>query len=149
MPGRLVLKGGASFAGRIPKGQSDSLAAEVVFNTGMTGYVETLTDPSYAGQILVFTYPLLGNYGVPGPETWESAKIHLRGVVVSELTEQWSHAGSHQSLGEWLREQGVPVITGVDTRALTKYLRTRGVMPGAIATGPHPDLKLPAPVKSW
>ncbi len=133
-PTKLVLAGGQSYEGMAPEWQSDSLIGETVFNTGMTGYVETLTDPSYAGQILVFTYPLLGNYGVPGPETWESAKIHLRGVVVSELTENWSHEGSLRSLGAWLRAQNVPIITGVDTRALTKYLRTRGTMAGVISS---------------
>lgn len=113
----------------------------------MTGYVETLTDPSYTGQILVFTSPLLGNYGVPDPSTWESPKIHVRGVVVSELTQHWSHAGSTRSLSEWLKEQGVPVIAGVDTRALTKYLRSRGTLPGVITTQNQPSLTLPAATK--
>jgi carbamoyl-phosphate synthase small subunit len=142
---KIVLDGGITFAGFVPEGQKDSLSGEIVFNTGMTGYVETLTDPSYSGQILVFTFPLLGNYGVPGPETWESTKIHLRGVVVSELNAAWSHEGSTQSLGMWLREQGVPIITGVDTRELTKYLRTRGTMNGVITTHDHPDFKITLP----
>jgi len=131
-PGKITLAGGITFMGRIPEWQSDGVIGEAVFNTGMTGYVETLTDPSYAGQILVFTFPLLGNYGVPDKSTWESSKIHLRGVIVSELSEKWSHEGSLQSLGAWLREQNVPIITDVDTRALTKYLRTRGTMAGVI-----------------
>jgi carbamoyl-phosphate synthase small subunit len=136
---KLVLSDGVSFDGHVPDWQTDSLVGEAVFNTGMTGYVETLTDPSYAGQILVFTYPLLGNYGVPSQDTWESSKIHLRGVVVSELTLKWSHEGSLKSLGEWLREQNVPIITGIDTRALTKHLRTRGTMAGIITSSDnHP-----------
>ena len=119
----------------MPVGQSTSLTGEIVFNTGMTGYVETLTDPSYSGQILVFTYPLIGNYGVSGPDSWESAKIHLRGVVVSELSTKWSHTDSVGSLRDWLSSQGIPFITGVDTRELTKYLRTRGTMAAVIT--PH------------
>jgi carbamoyl-phosphate synthase small subunit len=110
------------------------VVGEVVFNTGMTGYVETLTDPSYSGQILTFTYPLIGNYGVPDPETWESGGMHLRGVIVSELTADWSHATGLQSLLEWLQEQKVPVIMGVDTRALTKKLREHGVMAGLVTS---------------
>ncbi|HVQ44906.1 MAG TPA: glutamine-hydrolyzing carbamoyl-phosphate synthase small subunit [Candidatus Saccharimonadia bacterium] len=146
-PGRLVLEGGQSFAGQVPDWHHDGLSGETVFNTGMTGYVETLTDPSYSGQILAFTYPLLGNYGVPDAGTWESQKIHLRGVVVSELTQAWSHVGSLKSLGAWLREQNIPFITGVDTRALTKYLRTRGTMTGLITTADRPRLAGRAPAK--
>ncbi|HEX3082005.1 MAG TPA: glutamine-hydrolyzing carbamoyl-phosphate synthase small subunit [Candidatus Saccharimonadia bacterium] len=130
----LTLAGGTRFNGAVPEGQADSLTGEVVFTTGMTGYVNTLTDPSYSGQIIVFTYPLIGNYGVPGPSGWESTKIHARGVVVSELAGFWSHAGHPKGLGKWLAEQHVPIITGVDTRALTKYLRTRGTTAGIIST---------------
>src|SRR3989338_8023476 len=96
---------------------------EVVFTTGMTGYIESLTDPSYSGQILVFTYPLIGNYGVQDKSVWESDKIHATGVVVSEASE---------SFANWLREQNVPLITGVDTRALTKHIRSYGTMTGEI-----------------
>jgi carbamoyl-phosphate synthase small subunit len=131
-PAELVLADGSRFAGLAPSWQPDSRSGEVVFNTGMTGYVETLTDPSYSGQILTFTYPLIGNYGVMPETEWESAAMHLRGVVVSELTSDWSHAGSTSSLLDWLRTQEVPVITGVDTRSLTKHLRTKGTIPGAI-----------------
>ena len=134
IPAKLWLSDGTSFDGSVPDWQPDGEAGEVVFNTGMTGYVETLTDPSYSGQILTFTYPLIGNYGVPDPASWESERLHLRGVVVSELTMQWSHAGHVRSLLDWLREQQVPVITGVDTRALTKLLRVHGTMAGTIAT---------------
>ena len=140
-PAKLWLSDGTAFDGEVPDWQPDGEAGEVVFNTGMTGYVETLTDPSYAGQILTFTYPLIGNYGVPSPATWESAGMHLRGIVVSELTMQWSHAGHLRSLLEWLRDQRVPVITGVDTRALTKLLRVHGTMAGVIAAGQPAAIK--------
>lgn len=129
---KLTLADGKTFEGFAPEGQKNSLPAEVVFNTGMTGYVESLTDPSYAGQILVFTYPLMGNYGVSEKNNWESDKIHASGVVVSESCEAWSHQGSNQSLLEWLGSQQVPIITGVDTRALTKHLRVQGTMGGII-----------------
>lgn len=129
---KLILADGAVFNGYVPAGQKPSEPAEVVFNTGMTGYTESLTDPSYAGQILVFTYPLMGNYGVESPLSWESEKIHARGVVVGELTEHWSNSASRQSLLNWLKSQKVPVITGIDTRALTKHLRVQGTMGGVI-----------------
>jgi carbamoyl-phosphate synthase small subunit len=106
---------------------------EVVFSTGMTGYVESLTDPSYAGQILVFTYPLIGNYGVPRQELWESGKIHAKGVIVSEACEKWSHYQGRRSFAEWLDKQGVSLLTGVDTRALTRAIRSHGSMPGMIS----------------
>jgi carbamoyl-phosphate synthase small subunit len=130
---QLVLKSGEVFNGSIPESQVSVSFGEVVFNTGMVGYVETLTDPSYAGQILVFTYPLMGNYGVSGPATWESAKIHAKGVVFAELSPFYSNHAAEKSLQAWLEEQGVPYMTGVDTRALTKCLRDKGVVPGAIA----------------
>ncbi len=97
---------------------------EVVFTTGMTGYIESLTDPSYHGQILVFTYPLIGNYGITDYSTWESERIHASGVIISES------GGSE--FNSWLRDQSIPLLTGVDTRALTKYLRSRGTMLGRI-----------------
>jgi len=131
-PSKVWLTDKTSFRGLAPAGQAVGVG-EVVFNTGMTGYVETLTDPSYADQILVFTYPLIGNYGVMDASTWESAKIHLKGVVMSELCQGWSHEGAVESLFAWLQAQGVPFITDVDTRSLTKYLRTRGTMMGAIS----------------
>ncbi|MBI2589061.1 glutamine-hydrolyzing carbamoyl-phosphate synthase small subunit [Candidatus Saccharibacteria bacterium] len=139
-PTKLTLADGKVFAGFAPKGQKNSPPAEVVFNTGMTGYEESLTDPSYAGQILVFTYPLMGNYGVSGKNNWESDKIHAYGVVVSESCQTWSHQGSHQSLLDWLKNQNVPIITGVDTRALTKHLRVQGTM-GGIIGGSKSSLK--------
>jgi carbamoyl-phosphate synthase small subunit len=135
------------FKGRIPAAQTGTFPGEVVFTTGMTGYVESLTDPSYAGQILVFTYPMIGNYGVLREEAWESEKIRVAGLITSELCEGWSHARATQPLLEWLTRERIPLFTGVDTRALTKYLRTRGVMQGAIAPKalrlPLPPLQIP------
>ena len=113
--------------------QSQLFSGEVVFSTGMTGYVESLTDPSYSGQILVFTYPLIGNYGVD-VRSGESSKIHAAGVIVSSACREWSHAGSDRSLADWLEDQGVPLLTDIDTRALTKHLRTAGTMLGGIAS---------------
>lgn len=129
---QLVLQSGEVFHGQAPAHQDQITFGEVVFNTGMVGYVESLTDPSYAGQILVFTYPLIGNYGVSAPSTWESEKIHVRGVIFSELSPYYSNQSAEKSLQAWLEEQNIPYLTGVDTRALTKCLRTKGVVPGAI-----------------
>lgn len=134
-PAQLVLKNGAAFSGWAPLHQADIAYGEVVFNTGMVGYVESLTDPSYAGQILVFTYPLLGNYGVATQNTWESARIHAKGVIMSELAPFYSNHSAAQSLLEWLQTQEISFLTGVDTRALTKQLRGQGVAPGAIVAG--------------
>lgn len=147
-PSRLHLADGKRFSGQSPAWQTDDYHGEAVFNTGMTGYVESLTDPSYAGQILVFTYPLIGNYGVPDPETWESLKIHAAGVVVSQACEEWSHTLGRDSLAGWLRVQGVPLITGVDTRTLTRHLRSSGTMPGAISGRRSVTPKLLDPVRA-
>src|ERR1700730_6951741 len=100
-------------------GAAGSVGGEVVFNTGMSGYVETLTDPSYKGQILVLTYPLQGNYGVPkGP--YESKNIQVQGLIVSHYSENPSHHAGVKSLGDWLKADGIPAIYGVDTRTLTR-----------------------------
>ena len=115
-------------------------SGEVVFNTGMVGYPESLTDPSYRGQILVFTYPLIGNYGVPSEELneWgfskylESEALHVRGVIVAQASDHYSHHTATSSLHRWLLKYNIPGITGVDTRALTKRLREEGVMLGRI-----------------
>jgi carbamoyl-phosphate synthase small subunit len=131
-PSRVVLKNGEVFKGQSPAWQKETFFGEVVFTTGMTGYVESLTDPSYAGQILVFTYPLIGNYGVPDPKDWESKKIHAAGVVINELSTFYHHWDAVKSFSEWLFDQKIPLITGVDTRALTKLLRVYGVCLGAI-----------------
>ena len=132
IPGYVVLKDGTVFEG-FGFASNGQVLGEVVFNTGMTGYVESLTDPSYAGQIVVLTYPLVGNYGVPDKATWESERMQIAGLVVCEYSDQYSHHDAEQSLGEWLRASGVPAITGVDTRALTKKLREHGVMLGSLA----------------
>ncbi len=128
---KLLLEDGTVFEGK-SFGAPVWAAGEVVFNTGMTGYVESLSDPSYAGQILVCTYPLIGNYGVPDRRFFESAKMQIAGLVVAEYSENYSHHAAKKSLGAWLKESGVPAITGVDTRALTKKLRERGVMLGQL-----------------
>ncbi len=128
---KLYLKDGTVFEGK-SFGAPKNASGEVVFNTGMTGYVESLTDPSYAGQIVVLTYPLIGNYGVPDKKFFESNKMQIAGLVVAEYSEQYSHHAAKQSLAEWLKVSGVPAITGVDTRALTKKLREHGVMLGHI-----------------
>lgn len=122
---------GASFGARRPA------CGEVVFNTGMTGYVETLTDPSYAGQILVMTYPLVGNYGVPAPRAagslarpYESDRIQVQALVVQHYVDDYSHHAAARSLRRWLQDEDIPAITGVDTRTLTRLLRERGTMQG-------------------
>ena len=127
----LYLKDGTRIEGK-SFGADVSVHGEVVFNTGMTGYVESFTDPSYAGQIVVLTYPLIGNYGVPVETLFESKKIQIAGLIVSEYSEKYSHFAAQKSLAAWLKESGVPAITGVDTRALTKKLREHGVMLGAL-----------------
>ncbi len=124
----LILEDGAEFSG---EGEA-FCSGEVVFTTGMCGYSESLTDPSFTGQILVFTYPLIGNYGVSSFENWESKKIQVAGVVVNEVCDNWSHHAGLRSLQEWLEKEGVPLLTGVDTRAVTKHLRDKGTMLGAI-----------------
>ncbi|KAI5954571.1 URA2 [Candida jiufengensis] len=126
-------------------GAEKPIAGEVVFQTGMVGYPESITDPSYEGQILVITYPLVGNYGVPDrelkdedyfpalPKYFESNRIHIAGLVVAHYTENYSHFLAKSSLGQWLKEQGIPAIYGVDTRALTKRLREKGSTLGRLA----------------
>ena len=120
-------------------GYKGSASGEVVFNTAMTGYPESLTDPSYKGQILVLTYPLIGNYGVPdyGKDKgilnyFESEKIHISGLVIADYSWESNHWNAQKSLHEWLIEHKIPAIYDVDTRALTKHLREKGTMPGKI-----------------
>ena len=135
----LILDDGSRFEGWSFGAEQDT-AGEVVFNTAMTGYPESLTDPSYAGQILVMTYPLVGNYGVPSttladnglPLFMESPRIHVKALVVADYSERHSHWNAKESLGEWLRREKIPAITGIDTRRLTKLLREHGVMSGKI-----------------
>jgi carbamoyl-phosphate synthase small subunit len=125
----LILEDGAVFAGR-SLGAPRPAAGEVVFNTGMVGYTEALTDPSYRGQILVLTYPLVGNYGVP--PAFESPRIQASALVVSELALEYSHSSALRSLPQWLKDEGIPCIAGVDTRAITKRLREKGCMLGKV-----------------
>jgi carbamoyl-phosphate synthase small subunit len=133
---KLVLEDGSEMEGS-SFGTVAPVAGEVVFNTGMTGYVETLTDPSYRGQILVATYPLIGNYGVPAPRPagsldrpYESGRIQVQGLVVQAYPGQHSHHTAARSLADWLSAEGVPAVTGIDTRSLTRRLRERGTMQG-------------------
>lgn len=133
MKGYLTLENGGTFTGEMPDWQTEQFAGEVVFTTGMCGYYESLTDPSFSGQILVFTYPLIGNYGIANQEHWESDKIQVKGVVVSSCCTEWSHHRGYTSLLEWLKSCGIPILTGVDTRALTKQLRSVGTLQGVIS----------------
>ena len=134
---RLILDDGTEFCGW-SFGYEANAVGEVVFNTAMTGYPESLTDPSYAGQILVTTYPLIGNYGVPEiggeplPKFMESERIHVKGLVVADYSEKYSHWNAKESLAEWLKREKIPAITGIDTRRLTQRLRESGVMRGRI-----------------
>ena len=127
----LILDDGTRFCGH-SFGAFTNIGGEVVFNTAMIGYPESLTDPSYAGQILVLTYPLIGNYGVPANDLWESTQIYAEALIVSDYSEAFSHWNGKESLGDWLKREQRPAITGIDTRALTRLLRERGVMMGRI-----------------
>ena len=135
----LVLQDGTKFHGK-SFGYDAPVAGEVVFNTAMMGYPESLTDPSYAGQLVTLTFPLVGNYGVPPftfgaeglPTFMESDHIHASAIIVSDYSEQYSHWNANESLAEWLKREQVPGITGIDTRELTKVLREHGVMMGQI-----------------
>jgi carbamoyl-phosphate synthase small subunit len=137
-PIKLVLEDGNEFSG-YSFGYEKSVSGEVVFNTAMTGYPESLTDPSYKGQILTLTFPLIGNYGVPGEEEaekmfkfFESYALHISGLIVSDYSFEHSHWNAKKSLADWLKEYEVPGIYGIDTRALTKILREKGTMLGKI-----------------
>src|SRR5436189_807853 len=128
---QLVLRDGSCVIGDHFGGHR-SVSGEVVFNTGMVGYPEALTDPSYRGQILVLTYPLIGNYGVPGQNfsnnlavVFESDRVQIAGLIVSESSFSYSHWNATRSLSQWLQEEKVPALTGIDTRALTKYIREK------------------------
>lgn len=135
---RFELEDGSVFFGFSFAAQS-SVAGEVVFNTSMVGYPESLSDPSYCGQILVLTYPLIGNYGVPesinidGLEKWfESTKVNILGLIVSEYSSHYDHWTATRSLSDWLCEHNIPALYGIDTRMLTKRLRDEGTMLGRI-----------------
>jgi carbamoyl-phosphate synthase small subunit len=136
--GKLVLEDGNEFNG-YSFGYNRSVSGEVVFNTAMTGYPESFTDPSYKGQILILTYPIIGNYGVPDYlreddmfKFFESNSLHISGLVISDYTEDYSHWNANKSLGEWLKEYKIPGIYGIDTRSLTKILREKGTLLGKI-----------------
>ena len=142
--GKLLLEDGSEFPGFV-FGLPESTSGEVVFNTGMVGYPETLTDPSYKGQILVFTFPLIGNYGIPAdsiieklPENFESHKIQIQALIVSENSEEFNHWNSAQSLSSWLEKYNVPGLCGIDTRRLTKLIREHGTMLGKIIVDSEP-----------
>ena len=143
----LVLEDGTSFKGK-SFGYDTPVAGEVVFNTAMMGYPESLTDPSYAGQLMVLTYPLVGNYGVPPfsfeenglPTFMESDRIYASAIIVSDYSEQYCHWNAHESLADWLKREKVPGITGIDTRQLTKVLREHGVMMGKLE---FDDMEIP------
>ena len=142
----LVLSDGTRFHGK-SFGYDAPVAGEVVFNTAMMGYPESLTDPSYAGQLMTLTYPLVGNYGVPEfsveengiPTFMESDRIYASAIIVSDYSEQYSHWNAKESLADWLKREHVPGITGIDTRQLTKVLREHGVMMGKILFDDEPD----------
>lgn len=129
--GRLILQDGTTFEGR-SFGYKGATAGEIVFCTGMVGYPEALTDASFAGQILTMTYPLIGNYGVPEPSFWESERIHVSGLIVSNYIDTPYHPQSTMTLGAWLMQEGVPALEIKDTRLLTQHIRTHGAMPAKI-----------------
>jgi carbamoyl-phosphate synthase small subunit len=152
-PAKLILEDGQTFQG-YSFGKELNVDGEVVFNTGMVGYPETLTDPSYRGQILVLTYPLIGNYGIPGldpengiPKYFESNHIQIRGLLVSDYSEDYSHWNAKKSLGAWICENDIPALTGIDTRTLTKKLRTQGTMLGRITFDDTMDCQIEDPNK--
>jgi carbamoyl-phosphate synthase small subunit len=135
---KLILEDGTAFTGK-SFGAEKSVAGEVVFYTAMTGYPESLTDPSYTGQILVSTYPMIGNYGVPSDKTengiyrhYESDKVQITGLIISDYSFEYSHWNAIKSLSDWLEEWNVPGLFDIDTRALTKILREKGSMLGKI-----------------
>jgi carbamoyl-phosphate synthase small subunit len=151
---KLILEDGSEFEG-YSFGFDKNTTGEVVFNTGMVGYPETMTDPSYRGQILVCTYPLIGNYGVPDDEkfnelfkNFESDEIHIRALIVSDYSEEYSHWSAKRSLAEWMIEQKIPGVTGIDTRMLTRKLRNEGSMLGKIIIDEKEKIEFEDPNKT-
>lgn len=137
-PGKLILSDGTVYSGT-GFGYLKPVAGEAVFNTGMVGYPETMTDPSYKGQILTITYPLIGNYGIPDEErengllrNFESEGIHISGLIISENVSKYSHWSAVQSLEEWMIRHKIPGLYGVDTRMITRKLRGEGTIPGVL-----------------
>ncbi|XP_023687334.1 multifunctional protein CAD isoform X1 [Paramormyrops kingsleyae] len=148
--GSLILEDGTTFKGRL-FGAVTSVSGEVVFQTGMVGYPEALTDPSYKSQILTLTYPMVGNYGIPSNEDgeyglskwFESTKIHAAALIVGEICQNPSHWSSTKSLDQWLKEQGIPGLEGIDTRCLTKKIREKGTMLGKLVVDGTPETTVP------
>lgn len=147
----LLLEDGSEFTG-YSFGFDKNTNGEVVFNTGMVGYPETMTDPSYRGQILVCTYPLIGNYGIPGSEredgllkNFESDTIHCRALIVSDYSNDYSHWNAKRSLADWMIEHKIPGIQGIDTRMLTRKLREKGTMLGKIIIVPNEEIEFDDP----
>ena len=145
-PLQLILEDGTVFEGK-SFGYEAPAAGEVVFSTGMVGYTESLSDPSYLGQILTLTYPLIGNYGVPKEEAqngisafFESEKIQASGLIVSDFSFEYSHWNAVKSLSDWLKENKVPAVYGIDTRELTKLVRENGTMLGKLVFPDQPDI---------
>lgn len=136
--GYLILENGMTFEG-ISFGYEKNVSGEVVFNTSMMGYPEGFTDPSYFGQILTMTYPLIGNYGVPDGssvggvgQNWESEKLQIQGLVVANYIDNNSHWQAKETLSQWLKREKIPALSGIDTRTLTKIIREKGVLKGVI-----------------
>lgn len=151
---KLILEDGTEFIG-FSFGQESNTNGEVVFNTGMVGYPETLTDPSYRGQILVCTFPLIGNYGIPPKKEenkllkyFESDKIHIRALIVSDYSFEYSHWNAEKSLSDWLKEEKIPAIYSIDTRMLTRKLRDKGTMLGKIIIDKKSNLDFVDPNKN-
>ena len=142
-PALLVLADGEVFEGEAVGCSQPIATGELVFNTALSGYQEVLTDPSYAGQVVAFTYPHIGNYGT-NPEDDESGRPHCRGVVVRDLTPEPSNWRAVTGIGEWLERRGVPAVAGVDTRRLTRHLRDKGAMPCAFGTAGERALRAAA-----
>lgn len=136
--GKLILKNGQIFEGK-SFGAETSSAGEVVFSTGMMGYPESLTDPSYKGQILVLTYPLVGNYGIPSKSFWEADKIMVSGLIVSDYIDTPYHFQSKRTLSNWLIEENIPALEIKDTRLLTQIIREEGTLLGKITNGHDTD----------
>lgn len=151
---KLILEDGSEFSG-YSFGYEGNTNGEVVFNTGMVGYPETMTDPSYRGQILVCTYPLIGNYGIPSKEmedgllkNFESDNIHCRALIVTDYSFEYSHWSAEKSLSDWMKEEKIPGIYGIDTRMLTRKLRDKGTMLGKVVIDENIEIGFEDPNKT-
>lgn len=137
--GALVLSDGSVFEGELIGAPDRVATGEVVFNTALSGYQEIITDPSYAGQIITFTYPHIGNYGVNADDA-ESRSVFCRGVIIRDLARRHSNYRADGGLDAYLRDRGVPGIAGIDTRRLTRHIRSSGALPGAFGSGSESEL---------